>query len=155
MSKCLRTTPLTREEQDALKERLKDRRDASLEDHLNEVPSKLRWDELPEGEPDKIRTWCTNCGLPDPPEGPPSYYQGREKKLPCPRCGSRWRWSGRVCDADGSATEPPQDVECLKCYEWRPYPQGQKHFGWSFWLTHRLARCPYSCEHHATEMWEG
>jgi hypothetical protein len=47
--------------------------------------------------------------------------------------------------------EPPDDGICRLCYEWRRYPVGQRHFGFSWWRTCKLDHC--SCEHHKTVVW--
>ncbi|MBP2704425.1 hypothetical protein JOL79_11430 [Microbispora sp. RL4-1S] len=101
--------------------------------------------ELPDGAEDTARSWCTSCGLADPPMRADKWSE----TPPCPRCGSRWRWWGRIADRDGTATGPPPD-ECLKCYEWRRFPEGQAHFGWGWWRI-----CPHTCgcKHHETEVW--
>jgi hypothetical protein len=100
---------------------------------------------LPPGEPDIAREWCTSCGLPDAP-----VTSKFEPDTPCPRCGSTWRWYGRLSDRDGAAAGPPDDGTCLTCYEWRRYPSGQEHFGWAWWRT-----CAHgcACAHHADEVW--
>jgi hypothetical protein len=101
--------------------------------------------ELPAGEPDTARWWCTSCGLPDAP------VAGKlNPEAPCPRCGSPWRWHGRLADRDGTAEGPPDGGTCLSCYDWRRYPGGQRHFGWAWWRTCAHG-CP--CAHHADEVW--
>jgi hypothetical protein len=101
--------------------------------------------ELPPGEPDTARYWCTSCGLPDALAA-----AGFEAGVSCPRCGSPWRWHGRLSDRDGTAAGPPDDGTCLTCCEWRRYPPGQEHFGWAWWRI-----CGHDCAHphHADEVW--
>lgn len=101
--------------------------------------------ELPAGQPDIPRYWCTECGLPDAPVG----QKFDLEPTSCPRCGCPWRWHGRIADRDGTAEGPP-DGACLSCYEWRRYPGGQSHFGWAWWRT-CAHDCP--CAHHADEVW--
>lgn len=110
--------------------------------------------ELPEGVEDVPRNWCTTCGLADAPKP-----QRRGDIMPgCPRCGSWWRWYGRLADRDDTATSPPSG-ECLDCFEWRRYPGGQQHFGWGWWLTcfsfgdPEQRGCPYGHAHHDGEVW--
>ena len=101
--------------------------------------------ELPPGTPDTARWWCTSCGLPDAP------VAGKfDADPPCPRCGSPWRWHGRLADRDGTAAGPPDDGLCPACYEWRRYGGGQEHFGWAWWRT---CASDCGCEHHAGEVW--
>jgi len=45
---------------------------------------------------------------------------------------------------------PPDDAACRLCYEWRRYPAGQEHFGWSWW---RICSHGCPCEHHKDEVW--
>lgn len=49
------------------------------------------------------------------------------------------------------AGEPGGDL-CQECFEWRPYPPGQEHFGWAWWRT-----CEPGCAHahHEAEVWIG
>lgn len=110
-----------------------------------EIPTVLHG-ELAPGMEDVPREWCTMCGLPDAPtgSGPPDY----KPTPPCPRCGSTWRWYGRIADRDGTATGPPDDGECRCCDEWRRYPGRQAHFGWGWW---RVSTCDH--EHHKKEVW--
>jgi len=108
------------------------------------VPCELRG-ELPAGEPDTARSWCTSCGLPDPPG-----WGKFDDPVPCPRCGSAWRWFGRLADRDGTAAGPPDPGECPECYQWERYSSVQEHFGWAWWRT-----CDHGCgcEHHKGEVW--
>jgi hypothetical protein len=89
--------------------------------------------ELPPGESDQPRNWCTTCGLANPPMG-----DHLTPDPPCPRCGSEWRWFGRLADRDGTATEPPVNPDCAVCFGWERWPPGQEHFGW---------RWTYACRH--------
>jgi hypothetical protein len=106
--------------------------------------------ELPIGEPDIERDWCTTCGLAGAPEAPDQFAP----VPPCPRCGSTWRWHGRVADRDGTANGPPPAPRgCRTCYEWQRHERGQAHFGWAWWLV-----CDYfagGCdhEHHKDDLW--
>lgn len=108
------------------------------------VPVTLAGD-LPPGMPDTARFWCTSCGLP----GALAEY-GFGAGASCPRCGSPWRWRGRLADRDGTATGPPDDGTCLSCYEWRRYGDGQEHFGWAWWRT---CANGCACAHHEDEVW--
>jgi hypothetical protein len=112
------------------------------------IPSVLHADP---GDPDVVRRWCTDCGLPDAPVG-----GWREPDPPCPRCGSVWRWRGRISDLNGTATGPPDDGLCLECFKWRRYGPGQEHFGWAWWRCCGPGlgtgeRCAH--EHHKDEVW--
>ena len=102
------------------------------------IPTELRA-ELPPGAEDSPRHWCSDCGLADAPKRGP--FDPCQDELPCSRCGSPWRWHGRLCDLDGTATTAPPG-ECLGCYEWRRYFGGQVHFGWTWWRT-----CDELCRH--------
>jgi len=51
-----------------------------------------------------------------------------------------WEWS----------QEPPDDGTCRECYEWRRYPEGQRHFGMTWW---RVCGQDCGCAHHANELW--
>jgi hypothetical protein len=112
---------------------------------------------LPDGAEDVPRTWCTTCGLADAPEPGPF---DREASPACPRCGSWWRWYGRIADRDGTATSPPTG-ECTDCFEWRRYPGGQAHFGWGWWMICRSISayeeeerlCKFGHDHHDGEVW--
>jgi hypothetical protein len=118
-------------------------RKAACEPDWPAIPAFLAG-ELPPGMPDTARDWCTACGLPDV-----TVAAKFDPDPPCPRCSSPWRWHGRLADRDGTAAGTP-DGMCPVCYEWRRYPPGQEHFGWSWWRT--CARdCP--CAHHADEVW--
>lgn len=101
--------------------------------------------ELPQGQPDIAREWCTSCGLADAPT-----WGKFDEAVPCPQCGSWWRWYGRLADRDGTADGPPDDGTCRECFEWRRYPGIQEHFGWAWWRT-----CQHGCghEHHRAELW--
>ena len=48
--------------------------------------------------------------------------------------------------------EPPDSETCRLCYEWRMYPDCQKHFGYAWWRT---CSQDCSCEHHKGEVWIG
>lgn len=54
----------------------------------------------------------------------------------------------------------PADSTCRACYEWRLFPKGQEHFGYSWWLIcdihggHNRLPCPHPMgDHHDTEVW--
>lgn len=117
---------------------------AANPDFADGVPHSMLADQ---GDPGVVRVWCTECGLPDAPTG-----GWLEPTPPCPRCGSTWRWRGRISDLDGTATGAPDDGTCRDCYEWRRYPNGQEHFGWIWWATceGRWGGCGH--EHHNGEI---
>lgn len=113
------------------------------------IPSVLHADP---GDPDVVRDWCTDCGLPAAPAGG---WCGLSP--PCPRCGSEWRWHGRIGDLDGTAAGPPDEGLCADCFGWRRYGPGQEHFGWAWWRTCDSGgwRPGDGCQHghHKDEVW--
>ena len=52
---------------------------------------------------------------------------------------SRYTWSS-----------VPIDDQCPRCYEWRRFPPGQRHFGFAWW---RICSRGCTCGHHKEEMW--
>jgi len=118
------------------------RREAAERASAETPPAELRG-ELPPGQPDTARYWCTSCGLPDAPRSAHKH----EQDPPCPRCGSRWRWYGRLADRDDTATEPPDGL-CLLCYRWER--SEWDHFGW---VWRRACAWSCGCAHHADEVW--
>lgn len=109
--------------------------------------------ELPPGASDELpREWCNTCGLPD---APVTTGQPTGTHPPCPRCGSEWRWYGRLADRDGTATGPPPPeggdfpTDCPECWEWRR-AGAAPHHGWGW---HRICRFGCKHDHHEREVW--
>ena len=47
--------------------------------------------------------------------------------------------------------DPPSDhTLCSRCYAWRRYPPGQRHFGYAGW---RVCANDCTCAHHRDEIW--
>ena len=61
------------------------------------------------------------------------------------RAGKTYRASDYVW------TPTPPDAQCGLCYEWRRYPEGQRHFGFAWWRICDSMSC--SCAHHTDETW--
>jgi hypothetical protein len=120
------------------------------------VPARLLADAdaMPPGDPDEPRDWCTICGLPDAPKRPFDKFSA-DPPVPCPRCGSTWRWYGRLADLTGTAAAPPAE-KCWDCYQWRQCGGGQEHFGWAWWrICKELSsgQCVHGHAHHDDEVW--
>jgi len=46
----------------------------------------------------------------------------------------------------------PEDGICRLCYQWRRYPVGQRHFGFTWF---RVCSESCVCEHHGSDVWIG
>lgn len=109
-------------------------RDWFFRDRWGEMQAEI--DALPISEDQKSRLWQQQAATRfagERVDGEPSYDP------------TKYRWN----------VEPdPSDEQCRKCYAWRRFPIGQRHFGFAWWRTcSNRGDCP--CEHHRDEFWVG